>query len=812
MDTSIQLLEKVIGVIESLEDAARIRSDLSDVDALTLPQLAKARDALIAQVGLIRNFEVRLAVLGRMKAGKSTFLNSVIGTDILPSRSTAMTALPTIVRHVPHISIPQLSIKADVFNHYVAYISGYIKSQLQPIVSEGDVGDITAMYTQIGQGQIAFKDEYSGHEVIKALQQVNDVVRTMWDVDLKKWLAYCKATCESSLFRRSEIPSYAFHGDEERPIPRKLGQLFEDHCPYTDSPIREFRVPEHLPTVRVTFDSLKASETKTNLALIDLPGLMEGRYPVERILTDTLMYANAGIPILNSEDLQAKMDSSFRSLLHHFLDDLHCFAVLNKRDLMDEEIDLSGMAAKYLESKVSPDRIYCVSAKQAFDSLRILALLEQLPQLWEARDHRLIEFGNQAFGRIQRTWRMHDRDHVEDSAKLLYAESGIKLMLDEAIGQTLKSAGAAPMHHALREASRLSKNLRDAYNFRVACLENPLSELQKEHQRLTDVESDLSKHRENVLQKCEFQGSSAEIAILSKATEFRSELCEILQQHLADRTMWYDTARKYDIKFDKKETAHESNLKNLNKLCCTIMNDFFALDTTKDKLRKFDVMFDRESGRKMKSINKAIDTCIQGLYSKIIRFTPQSDSQKVKIDQNVITTKVRRQGFWARLESSIVYIFTSRQPRSFEATIQGLCKEIEKSFLIVYNGRVDDRLKEFAKCIGEYGEEAVNKIEDLLHNQHNQINNYISDIARQELSMSQIKELEPLISELCDLEGRLDTFYMMRSGTHTAELTDYFGAAYGGSDLYSLSDSDGSALYPVSDSDGSADGLEKTYE
>ncbi|MBP5975160.1 dynamin family protein [Brasilonema sp. CT11] len=43
--------------------------------------------------------EMVLAVIGTMKAGKSTTINAIVGSEILPNRNHPMTSLPTLIRH-----------------------------------------------------------------------------------------------------------------------------------------------------------------------------------------------------------------------------------------------------------------------------------------------------------------------------------------------------------------------------------------------------------------------------------------------------------------------------------------------------------------------------------------------------------------------------------------------------------------------------------------------------------------------------------------------------------------------------------------
>lgn len=71
----------------------------------------------------------QVAVIAAMKAGKSTFLNAIIGADILASETAACTICRTDVRHIPANQVPRL----------LEYQAGVRK----PIViAEGDEGEI----------------------------------------------------------------------------------------------------------------------------------------------------------------------------------------------------------------------------------------------------------------------------------------------------------------------------------------------------------------------------------------------------------------------------------------------------------------------------------------------------------------------------------------------------------------------------------------------------------------------------------------------------------------------------------------------
>jgi predicted GTPase len=62
------------------------------------------KKALIA----LKEQKYQVAVIAAMKAGKSTFLNAVIGADVLASETAACTICRTDVRHIPANQVPRL--------------------------------------------------------------------------------------------------------------------------------------------------------------------------------------------------------------------------------------------------------------------------------------------------------------------------------------------------------------------------------------------------------------------------------------------------------------------------------------------------------------------------------------------------------------------------------------------------------------------------------------------------------------------------------------------------------------------------------
>lgn len=83
-----------------------------DVPQLALPwsqpNIAERHAMLNNELRKISRLEMVLAIVGTMKAGKSTTINAIVGTEVLPNRNRPMTALPALIRHMPGQKEPVL--------------------------------------------------------------------------------------------------------------------------------------------------------------------------------------------------------------------------------------------------------------------------------------------------------------------------------------------------------------------------------------------------------------------------------------------------------------------------------------------------------------------------------------------------------------------------------------------------------------------------------------------------------------------------------------------------------------------------------
>ncbi|MEG4417112.1 dynamin family protein [Microcoleus sp. LAD1_D5] len=108
--------------LKEFRDGLRIQGDESQGLQSIEDEINKALKALQDQ-------KYQVAVIAAMKAGKSTFLNSIIGADVLASETAACTICRTDVRHIKPGDTPKLL--------------EYREGQKKPVILvEGDAGEI----------------------------------------------------------------------------------------------------------------------------------------------------------------------------------------------------------------------------------------------------------------------------------------------------------------------------------------------------------------------------------------------------------------------------------------------------------------------------------------------------------------------------------------------------------------------------------------------------------------------------------------------------------------------------------------------
>lgn len=173
----------------------------------------------------LKQQKYQVAVIAAMKAGKSTFLNSIIGVDVLASETAACTICRTDVLHIPADQVPRLL--------------EYREGERKPVViAEGDEGEIQQKFlvrtreireTGNPENTIRFEIEHpieaiSGISSLAGFTLVDTPGPNEWEsaqfntVALKQTALEALRTCNAILF----VLNYASYKDNA------VAELFKD--------------------------------------------------------------------------------------------------------------------------------------------------------------------------------------------------------------------------------------------------------------------------------------------------------------------------------------------------------------------------------------------------------------------------------------------------------------------------------------------------------------------------------------------------------------------------------------------------------
>ena len=107
------LQESVVIVLSQVQDLMNYASQTLETPNSKDRRCAEHAKSIENEITKVKNLELRMAIVAPMKAGKSTIINAIVGQDILPSRTQAMTTLPTEIVFSKEVTEPKLKLRYD---------------------------------------------------------------------------------------------------------------------------------------------------------------------------------------------------------------------------------------------------------------------------------------------------------------------------------------------------------------------------------------------------------------------------------------------------------------------------------------------------------------------------------------------------------------------------------------------------------------------------------------------------------------------------------------------------------------------------
>lgn len=387
-------------------------------------------EVLDNEIHKVDRLEMVLAVVGTMKAGKSTVINAIVGTEVLPNRNQPMTTLPTLIRHKAGQKSPRLHFPK--IEPIVAMVED-IRTVLEEMKAAGRLEDVLLYNEADGRDLIervidgraaSMATTHTGPEAIFAfLKSLNDLTRLARD----PWIGI-------------------------------------------DPPFEEYGDVDELPVIEVEYVHLRdlAETRQGSFALLDTPGHNESgqRDKLIEIVRDQLAKASAVLAVLDYTQLKSEAEEEVRRELEDIAEQVEdrLFVLVNKFDQKDRH----GMKADeirhhvgdaLMEGRVPPARVFPISARYAYlanGALNVLAAGRPLP---DPKSHPWVEdFGSLALGSF---WEeeIANPQKVRSAAARLWSRSLFASPLKHVVVSAAQQAAVISMKSALAKLAECGRTV-----------------------------------------------------------------------------------------------------------------------------------------------------------------------------------------------------------------------------------------------------------------------------------------------------------------------------------------------------------------
>ncbi|EGM8134761.1 dynamin family protein [Escherichia coli] len=483
--------------------------------------------------------EMVLAVVGTMKAGKSTTINAIVGQEILPNRNRPMTSVPTLIRHVPGKTEPVLHLE-----------------HIQPVRN---------LLIRL-QEKLATP---AGQQVVQTLQQTGDT-RELLDI------------LADDVWLQNE-----YHGEDE--IFTGLASLNDlvrlAAAMGTEFPFDEYAEVQKLPVIDVEFSHLVGMDAcQGTLTLLDTPGPNEAGQPqMEVMMQDQLQKASAVLAVMDYTQLNSKADEEVRKELNAIADVSagRLFVLVNKFDEKDRNGDGADAVRQKVSAMLNSDvlpasRVYPGSSRQAYLANRALHELRKngaLPvdEAW------VDDFIREAFGPMVEEGDWKDSTKVNKKAEKLWNISLIDQLITEVIQSSHSRAAALAVDSAAAKLMQNAENVSEYLSLRHQGLQQSIQSLQA---HITSLLADIQE-----IEECQNEVTGdvrmAMEDINTKTGELLTKVCASLEEELND---YFRSGKRKEQQMLEEENSAQPRDRN----AFAFFHDIFGTGNQHDRMRDFD--------------------------------------------------------------------------------------------------------------------------------------------------------------------------------------------------------------------------------
>ncbi len=540
-DEADRLLQLNINLLRQMVEEPDVLSDSKNENRLLFDKqkaLKRIEELEGEQIKTARR-EMVLAVVGTMKAGKSTTINAIVGQEILPNRNRPMTSVPTLIRHVPGKTEPVLHLEhiqpvrnlLITLQEKLATPAG--QQVAQTLQQTGDTRELLDILTDDGW----LKNEYHGEEeIFTGLASLNDLVR--------------------------------------------LAAAME-----TEFPFDEYAEVQKLPVIDVEFSHLVGMDAcQGTLTLLDTPGPNEAGQPqMEVMMRDQLQKASAVLAVMDYTQMNSKADEDVRKELNAIADVSagRLFVLVNKFDEKDRNGDGADAVRQKVPAMLNSDvlpasRVYPGSSRQAYLANRALHELRKngtLPvdEAW------VDDFVREAFGRMKKDYVCKDSELATEGATDLWECSLIDQLITEVILSSHSRAAALAVDSAAAKLMQNAENISEYLSLRHQGLMQSIQSLQAHITSLLEDIREIADCQEQVT--ADVRMTMEEID--ARTRELLTGVCTSLEEELND---YFRSGKRKEQQMLEEENSAQPRERN----AFAFFHDIFGTGNQHDRMRDFD--------------------------------------------------------------------------------------------------------------------------------------------------------------------------------------------------------------------------------
>ncbi|HCQ3999097.1 TPA: dynamin family protein [Escherichia coli] len=540
-DEADRLLQLNINLLRQMVEEPDVLSDSKNEKRLLFDKqkaLKRIEELEGEQIKTARR-EMVLAVVGTMKAGKSTTINAIVGQEILPNRNRPMTSVPTLIRHVPGKTEPVLHLEhiqpvrnlLITLQEKLATPAG--QQVAQTLQQTGDTRELLDILTDDGW----LKNEYHGEEeIFTGLASLNDLVR----------------------------------------LAAAMGSEF---------PFDEYAEVQKLSVIDVEFSHLVGmDECQGTLTLLDTPGPNEAGQPqMEVMMRDQLQKASAVLAVMDYTQMNSKADEEVRKELNAIADVSvgRLFVLVNKFDEKDRNGDGADAVCQKVPAMLNSDvlpasRVYPGSSRQAYLANRALHELRKngtLPvdEAW------VDDFVREAFGRMKKDYVCKDSELATEGATDLWEGSLIDQLITEVILSSHSRAAALAVDSAAAKLMQNAENISEYLSLRHQGLMQSIQSLQAHITSLLEDIREIADCQEQVT--ADVRMAMEEID--ARTRELLTGVCTSLEEELND---YFRSGKRKEQQMLEEENSAQPRERN----AFAFFLDIFGTGNQHDRMRDFD--------------------------------------------------------------------------------------------------------------------------------------------------------------------------------------------------------------------------------